>query len=281
MQVLVVCSWFSVIRRGSSENLWGLGNSMTLLENIFSLHEQVALITGASRGIGLEIARQFGAAGARLAIVARDATRLANAAHELRTAGYDVLDCAADVADEAQVQETVARVTSQFGRTDILVNNAGILQAGRITDFSSADWERMLAVNLNSAFYFCRAVAPLMMERRHGRIINVSSVAAQTGGVSGSVQYAASKGALLSFTKTLARDLAPYAITVNAIAPGQIETDMGALSEEARQSVTEMIPLRRFGTPQDIAYTALFLASNAASYITGATIDVNGGILKR
>ena len=120
-----------------------------------------------------------------------------------------------------------------------------------------------------------------MMAQQSGRILNISSISAQTGGVSGSVQYAASKGALLSLTKTLARDLAPYNITVNAIAPGQIETEMGALTGEARRRVVEMIPLRRLGTPEDIAYTALFLASRAAGYITGATIDVNGGILKR
>jgi 3-oxoacyl-[acyl-carrier protein] reductase len=252
-----------------------------MLQDIFSLYNQVALITGASRGIGRSIAQVFGEAGARLALVALNAERLAETANELRAQGFAVIDCARDVADAEQVQRAVENVVAQFGRVDILVNNAGILQAGHITDFSAADWERMLAVNLNSAFYFSRAVAPLMMEQRSGRIINISSVSAQTGGVSGSVQYAASKGALLSFTKTLARDLAPYNITVNAIAPGQIETEMGALSGDARQRVLEMIPLHRLGTPQDIAYAALFLASNAASYITGATMDVNGGILKR
>ena len=252
-----------------------------MLQNIFSLQDKVALITGASRGIGFAIAQTFGAAGARLAIVAKDETRLQNAAEKLRAQNFEVLECACDVSVETQVNEVVGRVLEKFGRVDILVNNAGILHAGRITDFSAGDWEKMLAVNLNSAFYFCRALAPTMLEQKSGRIINVSSVAAQTGGVSGSVQYAASKGGMISMTKALARDLAPYNITVNAIAPGQIETDMGALSDEARQRVLAMIPLGRLGTPQDIAYTALFLASNAASYITGATLDVNGGILKR
>lgn len=254
---------------------------MSSLDTVFSLDGRVALITGASRGIGFAIAQVFGAAGARLALVARDAARLQNAAEQLRVQGYTVLECACDVSVEAEVQAVVRRVQAEFGRLDILVNNAGILQAGHITTFSAADWERMIAVNLNSAFYFCRAVAPLMMEQKSGRILNISSITAQTGGVSGSVQYAASKGALLSFTKTLSRDLAPHQITVNAIAPGQIETDMGALGDEARGRIVGMIPLGRLGTPQDIAYTALFLASDAASYITGATIDVNGGILKR
>lgn len=251
------------------------------LSSLYFLNNHIALITGASRGIGRAMARVFGAAGARLAIVALNAERLVETANELRAEGYEVRDYMCDVADTAQVNETVRRVVSQFGRVDILVNNAGMLQTGPITNFSAAEWERTIAVNLNSAFYFCRAVAPIMIEQRSGRIINIASITAQTGGVSGSVQYSASKGALLSFTKTLARDLAPYNITVNAIAPGQIETEMGTLSGEARQRVLDLIPLKRLGTPEDIAYTALFLASTAASYITGATIDVNGGILKR
>lgn len=252
-----------------------------MLNNIFSLQDKVALITGGSRGIGFRIARVFGAAGARLAIVARDETRLNQAAEELRGEGYQVLTCVCDVSVEAQVNDAVSRVVAEFGRVDILVNNAGILQSGKITDFSAADWERVIAINLNSTFYFCRAVAPLMMEQKAGRIITISSVGAHTGGVAGSVQYSASKGAQLSLTKALARDLAPYNVTVNAIAPGQIETDMGGLTGERRERMLAMIPLGRLGTPEDIAYSALFLASNAASYITGATLDVNGGVLKR
>lgn len=252
-----------------------------MVQEIFSLHNRVALITGASRGIGKSIAQVFGDAGARLAIVALNAERLAQTANELRAQNLSVMDCACDVSDAEQVNRVAENVIAQFGRIDILVNNAGILQAGHITDFDERDWEKMLAVNLNSAFYFSRAVAPIMMQQKSGRVISISSITAETGGVSGSVQYSASKGALLSFTKTLARDLATHNITVNAIAPGQIETDMGALSGETRQRVVDMIPLKRLGKPEDIAYAALFLASDAASYITGATIDVNGGILKR
>jgi 3-oxoacyl-[acyl-carrier protein] reductase len=251
------------------------------IESIFSLKEQVAIVTGGSRGIGRAIAEALAQAGARVAIVARDAARLSEAAEQMRANGYDVLDCTCDVAVEAEVHATAQTVVAHFGRVDILVNNAGILQAGPITNFSAADWERVLAANLSSVFHFCRAVAPLLIAQRSGRVINISSVTAQTGGVSGSVQYAASKGGMLSFTKTLARDLASYNVTVNAICPGQIETEMGTLAGDARQRVLEMIPLQRLGTPQDIAYTTLFLASAAAGYITGATIDVNGGILKR
>lgn len=251
------------------------------LESIFSLSGQAAIITGGSRGIGRGIAEIFGAAGARLALVARDPARLAETADQLRGKGYEVLDCPADVAVEAQVNATVQRVVEQFGRMDILVNNAGILQAGPIGNFTAADWERMIVTNLTSVFYFCRAVAPLLCAQRSGRIINVASITAQTGGVSGGVHYSASKGGLLALTKTLARDLAPYNVTVNAICPGQIETDILTLTPEMRKRLEEMIPLGRIGRPEDIAYAALFLASAAASYVTGATIDVNGGILKR
>lgn len=251
------------------------------LASIFSLKDQVALVTGGSRGIGAAIADLFGAAGARLSLVALDPARLAAAADNLRAAGYPVLNLAADVADEAQVNAVVQRTVEEFGRVDILVNNAGIAQSGAITNFSRADWERMIGVNLNSVFYLSRAVAPLMMAQRSGRIINLASISAQTGGVSGGLHYSAAKGGVLSLTKTLARDLGPYNVTVNAISPGQIETDMGALTGEARRHVEALIPLGRLGRPEDVAYAALFLASTAAAYITGATIDVNGGILKR
>jgi 3-oxoacyl-[acyl-carrier protein] reductase len=251
------------------------------IASIFSLKDQVAIITGGSRGIGAAIADVFGAAGAHLALVARDPARLAATADKLRAEGYSVLEMVADVADEVQVNAVIQKTLERFGRVDILVNNAGITQSGPITSFSGADWDRLIAVNLSSVFYFSRAVAPLMIAQRSGRIINLASVTAQTGGVSGGVHYSAAKGGVLSLTKTLARDLGPYNVTVNTISPGQIETDMGTLVGEGRTRVVAMIPLGRLGRPDDIAYVALFLASPAASYITGATIDVNGGILKR
>ena len=251
------------------------------LASILGLAGRSALITGGSRGIGRGIAEIFGAAGARLALVARDPARLTQTASELRGQGYEVLECPADVAVEAQVNATVQRVVEHYGQLDILVNNAGILQAGAIGRFTATDWDRMLATNLTSVFYFCQAAAPLLSAQRSGRIINIASITAQTGGVSGGVHYSASKGGMLALTKTLARDLAPYNVTVNAICPGQIETDILPLTPEARRQIEAMIPLGRLGQPVDIAYAALFLASAAASYITGATLDVNGGILKR
>jgi 3-oxoacyl-[acyl-carrier protein] reductase len=139
----------------------------------------------------------------------------------------------------------------------------------------------VIGANLTGAYLCSRAVAPLMQEQQHGRIINIASISGQTGGVSGGVDYAASKGGLIAFTKALARDLAPHGVTINAIAPGQIDADPNLLTPEARERVTRMIPLGRLGEPREIAYAALFLASPTAAYITGATLDVNGGILKR
>lgn len=254
---------------------------MSDISSVFSLKDQVAIITGASRGIGASISQVFAAAGACLALVARDTGRLHDLAERLQAEGHRVLDLAADVSDEAQVNSVVQKTVEEYGRVDILVNNAGILQTGPITSFSAADWDRMIAVNLTGVFHFCAAVAPLMSAQRSGRIVNIASITAQTGGVSGGLHYSAAKGGVISLTKTLARDLGPFNVTVNVISPGQIETDMGALKGDARERVEAMIPLRRMGTPEDVAYVALFLASPAAGYITGATIDVNGGILKR
>jgi NAD(P)-dependent dehydrogenase (short-subunit alcohol dehydrogenase family) len=254
---------------------------MPEIASLFSLKGQVAIITGGSRGIGAAIAGVFGAAGACLTLVARDPARLAATAERLRAEGYPVLELAADVADRAQVNAVVQQTVDKYGRVDILVNNAGILQAGPITSFSADEWDRMIAVNLTGVFHLCKAVAPLMSAQRSGRIINLASITAQTGGVSGGLHYAAAKGGVISLTKTLARDLGPSNVTVNVISPGQIETDMGTLTGEARERVEAMIPIGRLGKPEDVAYAALFLASPAAGYITGATIDVNGGILKR
>jgi 3-oxoacyl-[acyl-carrier protein] reductase len=170
---------------------------------------------------------------------------------------------------------------ARWERIDILVNNAGLVSPGAFDRIVPADWERVLSVNLTGSYLCCRAVAPIMQRQRSGRIINISSISAQTGGVSGGAHYAAAKGGLLAMTKTLARDLAPYGITVNAIAPGQIDTRPEFLTAQQREKLEGMIPLGRLGQPEEIAYPILFLASPMAAYITGATLDVNGGILKR
>jgi 3-oxoacyl-[acyl-carrier protein] reductase len=256
------------------------------IASLLDLRGQVAVITGANRGIGRAIAQVFVAAGARVALLARTTETLHEVAETLRQthpAGDPsaVLALPADVAQEAQVNRAMQQVLEAWGRIDVLVNNAGLISFGPFTQVDLAEWERVIGANLTGAYLCCRAVAPAMMEQKSGRIINISSVSAQTGGVSGGVHYAASKGGMVTMTKTLARDLAPYNITVNAIAPGQIDADPNLLTAEARQRVLKMIPLGRLGEPQEIAYATLFLASPMAAYITGATIDVNGGILKR
>jgi 3-oxoacyl-[acyl-carrier protein] reductase len=250
---------------------------------LLDLSGQVALITGAGRGIGRAIAEVLARAGAKVALVARTAGQLAEVAQglALKVEPSNVVTLPADVADEAQVNQVVQRLIETWGRVDILINNAGLINFGPISQVEPANWARVMAANLTGPYLLSRAVAPLMMQQNYGRIINIASISAQTGGVSAGVDYSASKGGLLALTKTLARDLAPYGITVNAIAPGQIDADPNLLTPAARQRIIEMVPLGRLGEPEEIAYAALFLASPMAAYITGATLDVNGGILKR
>ena len=253
------------------------------LAELLDLSGQVAIITGASRGIGRSIAEVFRQAGARLSLVARTPESLREVARSLSTEGgpADVLAIPADVAVERQVNEVVRQTVEAFGRVDILVNNAGLITAGSILKIEPAEWERVIGANLTGAYLFSRAVAPMMERQKGGRIINIASISAQTGGVSGGVHYSSSKGGMIAMTKTLARDLAPFGVTVNAIAPGQIDTDPKLLTPEGRQHIIAQIPLGRLGLPVDIAYAALFLTSPMASFITGATLDVNGGLLKR
>jgi NAD(P)-dependent dehydrogenase (short-subunit alcohol dehydrogenase family) len=253
------------------------------LASLLDLSGQVALITGASRGIGWAIAELFAQAGARVAMLARAPEPLGHAADALREqhGAAKILALPADVAIEAQVSAAVQQVADAWGRLDILVNNAGLIHFGPIDQISLAEWQQVLGANLTGAYLCSRAVAPLMRQQSHGRIVNVASISGQTGGVSGGADYAASKGGLIAFTKTLARDLAPHGVTVNAIAPGQIDADPNLLSAEAPQRHHADHALARLGEPREVAYAALFLASPMASYITGATLDVNGGILKR
>ena len=252
------------------------------ISSLLDLSGQVALITGASRGIGRGIAEVFKQAGARLSLVARTPGPLQDVAECLATNDGDtsVLALHADVAVEEQVDRVVEQTVDAFGRIDILVNNAGLMSPGPYTEIDLEEWNRVLFANLTGAYLCCRAVGPMMEKQKSGRIVNIASISGQTGGVSGGAHYASSKGGMIAMTKTLSRDLAPAGITVNAITPGVIETSSD-LSPEASQRINEMVPLGRIGVPEDIAHAALFLASPMASYITGATIDVNGGLLKR
>lgn len=253
------------------------------IAKLLDLSGQVALVTGASRGIGRSIAQVFAQAGANVALVARTAGQLTELAQEIRlnVKRSNVITVPTDVADEAQVNRAVQQVVDAWGRIDILINNAGLISFGSITQSEPENWARVMAANLTGPYLLSRTVAPLMIQQHYGRIVNIASISGQTGGVSAGVDYAASKGGLLSLTKTLARDLAPHGITVNAIAPGQIDADPNLLTPAARQRIIELVPLGRLGEPEEIAYAALFLASPMAAYITGATLDVNGGILKR
>ncbi len=259
-------------------------NSYPNVAALLDLSGQVAVVTGASRGLGRAMAEIFCLAGANVALLARSAGPLDEAVAAvtaLAGAPDAVAGFAVDVAVEAQVNEAVHAILQRWGRIDILVNNAGLISAGSYGRIDLAEWQRVLAANLTGAYLCARAVAPSMQARRYGRIINIASISPQTGGVSGGVHYAPSKGGLLALTKTLARDLAPHNITVNSIAPGQIDTRPDLLSADARDRLVAQIPLGRLGDPQDIAYAALYLASPLAAYVTGATLDVNGGLLKR
>ncbi len=248
----------------------------------FSLRGRIALVTGAGRGLGRAIALELARAGAAVALVGRSEPPLAAVAAEIQAAGGRAVVCAGDVGLPGDVARIAAHCTDVLGPVDVLVNNAGVLSRGPVWAVDLATWEQALRTNLTGPYLLCQALAPAMRERRWGRIVNIASITAQTGGVSGSVAYSASKGGLLAFTRTLARDLAPFGVTVNAVAPGQIDTGMSdSLTPEQLRAVVALIPLGRLGSPAEIAATVRFLASEEAGYITGATLDVNGGILKR
>ena len=254
---------------------------MVDLARLMNFTDQVVVVTGASRGIGRAIALVFAQAGASLALVSRTADALEAVAVEVRAVGAEALVLPTDVAVEAEVDQAINRVVAEWGRVDVLVNNAGLIDFGPLHEIEPTAWDKVMGANLTGAYLCSRAVAPVMEKNQAGRIVNITSVSAQTGGVSGGVHYTASKGGLTAMTKTLARDLAPHNITVNAISPGQIDADPELLTPEQREKVMAMIPLGRLGEPEEIAYAALFLASPMADYITGTTLDVNGGIFKR
>ncbi|MCZ7635088.1 MAG: 3-oxoacyl-[acyl-carrier-protein] reductase [Verrucomicrobia bacterium] len=246
---------------------------MSLLAN------QVAIVTGAGRGIGRAIALRFAAEGADVVCVSRTAGNAEKVAAEVRAVGRRAWAHALDVADAAAVQATVAQVLETAGRVDILVNNAGITRDGLLMRLSDEDWDAVLNTNLKGAFLFTRALSRAFIKQRAGRIINVASVIGLIGNP-GQCNYAASKAALLGFTKSVARELATRGITVNALAPGFIETDMTeGLADEIKQRILHQVPLGRFGQPDDIAHAAVFLASPQASYITGQVLVVDGGMV--
>jgi 3-oxoacyl-[acyl-carrier protein] reductase len=241
---------------------------------------QVALVTGAGRGIGHAIALRLGKEGARVACVSRTEENAKRTADQVNAARSDSAKAyAVDVADHASVEKAGAKVLEDFGRVDILVNNAGVTRDGLAMRMPIEDWESVINTNLRGAFSFTQSVIRAMIKQRSGRIINISSVIGLMGNA-GQANYAASKAGLIGLTKSLARELASRGITVNAIAPGYISTDMtNALSEEIQKSIQDKIPLKRVGTPDEIAAAVAFLASSEAAYITGQTLCVDGGIV--
>jgi len=241
------------------------------------LTDQVALVTGGSRGIGLGIARSLAEGGARVGILARDAGRAAEAAASLPGDGHLGVSC--DVADAEQVSAAVKEVEGALGGVTILVNNAGITRDNILLRLKDEDWDEVLDVNLKGAFHMTRALARGMMKRRDGVILNITSVVGLSGNA-GQTNYAASKAGLIGFTKSVARELASRGVRCNAIAPGYVETEMtGVLSEEQTEALREQILLGRLGTPEDIAGVARFLAGPSARYITGQVITVDGGMV--
>jgi 3-oxoacyl-[acyl-carrier protein] reductase len=241
---------------------------------------QVAVVTGSGRGIGHAIAVRLAKEGARVASVSRTEANAQKTADEINAARADAAKAyAVDVADQAAVQKAAAQIFEDFGRVDILVNNAGVTRDGLSMRMSMEDWDTVLNTNLKGAFNFIQAVMRPMIKQRSGRIINISSIAGLIGNA-GQANYAASKAGLIGLTKTLARELASRGITVNAVAPGLIETDMTTvLSEEIRQNILKNVPLGKLGEPEDIAGAVAYLASAEAKYITGQVLTVDGGMV--
>jgi len=240
---------------------------------------QVALVTGAGRNIGRAIAIRLAEAGADVAVVGRTPAPLEETAAAIRALGRGALPFACEVSDGPAVAATVEKVIEKFGRIDILVNNAGVTRDRLLLRMDEADWDDVMAVNLKGAFHFAKAAARQMVRQKRGRILNITSVIGQIGNA-GQANYAASKAGLIGFTKSLAKELAPRGITVNAIAPGFIETAMTeGLPPEVRENLLRSIPLARFGTPEDVATVAHFLASESAGYITGQVVNVDGGMV--
>jgi 3-oxoacyl-[acyl-carrier protein] reductase len=242
------------------------------------LEGKVAVVTGSSRGIGRAIALGLSAQGAKVAICARNPEAAQKVVAEIEAAGAEGMAVAADISREAEAEGLIQAGIKRFGRLDILVNNAGVTKDGLLIRMKEEDWDTVLDVNLKGAFFTTRAALRPMLRAQSGRIVNISSVAG-TMGIPGQANYSASKAGLIGFTKAVAKEVASRSITVNAVAPGFIETEMTAvLSEDRKKSYLGQIPMGRFGAAEEVAALVSFLVSEAASYITGQVITIDGGL---
>lgn len=240
--------------------------------------DKIAVVTGAGRGIGASIARALACEGARVVIVDIDPNQAEQLAAEIRAAGGEAFPQAADVSDAEQVKKVFDATVDKYGGVDILVNNAGITRDALLLRMKDDDWDAVLNINLKGAFLCTREAAKIMSKGRYGRIINISSVVGQMGNL-GQANYCASKAGLIGLTRSNARELARRNITVNAVAPGFIVTDMtNILPDKVKEELTSQIPLGKLGQPEDVTQAVLFLASNRTGYITGQVLAVNGGM---
>jgi len=252
------------------------------MSTFFDLNGKVAVVTGASSGIGRATAEMLAANGALVAINFHRNQAGAESAHaEIIKEGGSAILIQADVTRASDVQALIDQTVAELGPVDILVNNAGsLVERLRILELTEERWDEVIDLNLKSAFLCCQAVAGSMMERKTGAIINLSSIAGRTGGALGSIHYSAAKGGLITFTKGLAKELAPFGVRVNAVSPGVIDTRFHEQfsSPEMMKTYASMIPLGRVGAPVEVANVICFLASDAASYLAGETIEINGGM---
>ena len=245
---------------------------------MFSLKDKVALVTGASQGIGRDTALALAEAGAKVAVAARNEEKLASLVSEIAAKGGEALAVKMDVADSEQVKAGFKQVLDKFGKLDILVNNAAVTRDGLAMRMKNDDWQAVLQTNLTGAHYCIQQALATMMRARAGRIINISSVVAQMGNA-GQANYVAAKAGLIGLTKAIAMEIASRNVTVNAVAPGFIETPMtDVLPDKVKEDLKTRIPLGRMGAPRDVAAAIVFLASDEAGYITGHVLDVNGGM---
>jgi 3-oxoacyl-[acyl-carrier protein] reductase len=244
------------------------------------LRGKVALVTGAGRGIGRAIALAFAREGATVVVSDIDPASPAAVLEEVRASGGDGMALRADVSDEEDVKRTFAAVTGRYAALDVLVNNAGVCRNVRLMDIEREEWDRFLSVNLTSVFLCSKEALKIMMPRKRGKIVNLGSSAGKIGGVVAGAHYSAAKAGVMCLTKSLALQAAPHNIQVNAVAPGPIATKMTEdWGEELTKAFIDKIPLKRYGTPQDVAEAVLFLASDRSDFITGEIVDVNGGLV--